>query len=142
MTTYLFLALFIAASAVVYERAEGLTHEEAFVEYNRFWNKTHATTLEAHNRFENFKLNTRKIAEMNAARKSEYGARFGYTQFSDMSPSEFKQKMLGFKPRNPIVRAENVKRSVQQPAGAIDWVAKGMTTPVKDQGQCMNLFFC
>jgi len=136
MTPYLFLALFIAASAIVYERPEGLSHEDAFAQYNSFWNKTHGTTLEAHNRLENFKYNTRKIAEMNAASKSQYGARFGYTQFSDMSPSEFKQKMLGFKPAHPL-NTEVKKRTTEQgPSGAIDWVAKGMTTPVKDQGQC------
>jgi len=60
-----------------------------------------------------------------------------------MSAREFKTKMCGFVPKKPIVPPsqrpellEERKRALQQPSQAIDWVAAGKTTPIKNQEQC------
>lgn len=106
----------------------------AFAEYNSFWNKTHATAAEKNARFLNFMANAKLIAQMN--KNSPLGATFGFTQFSDMSPREFKTKMTGFKPAKPLVKKSEVKREEFQPSSNIDWVAAGKTTPVKNQLQC------
>jgi len=137
------LALVAAATALVYTPSRlTLTQAQQFDEYTRFWNKTYSA-IERRARFENFKMNAGKIAQMNAQTKARgYGATFGFTKFSDWSERE--QRSL-----NGFVRSENRpprvldssaflwKRAGQQaPSQPIDWVAKGKTTPVKDQGQC------
>jgi C1A family cysteine protease len=77
--------------------------------------------------------NAKIIASMNKLG----GATFGFTQFSDMSPREFQTKMTGFKPSQPIVKSEiKVEDEASNPTGSINWVARGKTTPVKNQQQC------
>jgi len=131
------LALVFVANAVVYAPRTGLTLLQQFEEYNMFWNKTHVTATEKLQRFQNFKMNAKKIAHANAkTRQQGHGATFGFTKFSDWSLAEFKA-INGFKPSKPLNNKISKDRSIlQAPGGAIDWVAKGMTTPVKDQGQC------
>jgi len=109
-----------------------------FDEYNQFWNKTYTSYAEHKSRYANFLVNAEKINALNAQTRARgYGASYGFTKFSDMSVREFKS-MLGFKrsANRPVVAAVE-KRSVEQaPSQAIDWVAKGMTTAIKNQGQC------
>jgi len=103
-----------------------------FEEYNRFWNKTHATQAIKNARYLNFLVNGKKIADLNA--RPGQTATFGFTKFSDMSYAEFKRNMMGFKPAKPLNPVP--KNPINAPSGAIDWVARGMTTPVKNQQQC------
>jgi len=135
MKVFLLALLIAIASAIVYEPRPGLTILQQFEEYNHFWNKTHCNAAQKQERFENFIVNAKKIAQGNAATaKAGKGASFGLGKFSDWSREEFLQ-LNGFRPVKPLVLSN--KRSVEQaPSGAIDWVAKGMTTPIKDQGQC------
>ncbi|KAH8047129.1 transferase [Aureococcus anophagefferens] len=65
----------------------------------------------------------------------------GHNQFSDLTPEQFRDTMLGGIPTS----ARNTSRLEQHviPAdfdfaagGALDWVAKGAVTGVKNQGQC------
>jgi len=130
------LALIFVANGLVYEPRSGLTLFEQFAEYNTFWGKTHVDHAEKVRRYENFQMNAKKIAEANARTAEQgFGAKYGFTKFSDWSAEEFK-KINGFIPKNPIAKPTTEKRALQQPSGSIDWVAKGMTTPVKNQGQC------
>lgn len=62
----------------------------------------------------------------------------GLTQFADITPEEFKEiyltGLLEVQPRN---NNENLLLGTEGRLGAdIDWVSKGFTTPVKNQGQC------
>jgi cathepsin F len=120
------------ASALHYQRPAEVTEEVAFEQFNTFWNRSHASLQEKHQRFINFIVAGRKINEMNTWSTS---ATFGYTKFADWSYDEFKQ-LNGFIPAKPLGVLSNVisKRTTQM--SDIDWVAKGMTTPVKNQGQC------
>jgi C1A family cysteine protease len=132
------LALLVAvATAIVYEPRAGLSLEQQFEEYNTFWKRTHATAADKATRFENFKINAAKIAELNAqTERNGRGASFGFGKFSDWSLEEFR-KLNGFRPSKPLANPVTLDRNVEQnPSTPIDWVAKGMTTPVKDQGQC------
>lgn len=57
----------------------------------------------------------------------------GVNQFTVLTQEQF---LLGF--LNPIpVKAQDVDTSMQVGA-EIDWVAKGMVSPIKDQGQCAS----
>jgi len=130
---FLLLAFVVFVNSKSYLPSKGLSRVNAFEEYNRFWNKSHSCLAEKNARFLNFMHNAKVIAQMN--RNGHLGATFGFTQFSDMSPREFKTKMTGFKPSKPKV-TKVVKREEFQPGQDIDWVAQGKTTPVKNQLQC------
>jgi C1A family cysteine protease len=117
-----------------YQPKTALSVSQAFDEFNQFWNRTHATPLERQERFRNFVMATHKIAEMN---KNSRRATFGYSKYADWSAEEFK-KLLGFRPApgktlNPIPSS---LVHVEMPSSPIDWVAKGKTTPIKNQEQC------
>jgi cathepsin F len=128
------LALIFVANGLVYQPRSGLTLFEQFAEYNQFWGKTHADHAEKARRFENFQINAKKIVDANArTAKRGFGATYGFTKFSDWSAEEFK-KINGFIPKNPIVKTTQGRLTA--PTNAIDWVAKGMTTPIKNQQQC------
>jgi len=61
----------------------------------------------------------------------------GLTKFADMSPQEFKSKIL-MKTLHANYNRKVAKRDEEQsaPTRAVDWVAAGATTPVKNQLQC------
>jgi len=80
----------------------------------------------------NFIAAGKAIAELNAKSKS---AVFGYTKFADWTPAEFK-KLNGFIPAKPLPKFVAPLEKLTAPSGNIDWVAKGMTTAVKNQAQC------
>jgi hypothetical protein len=69
-----------------------------------------------------------------------HGAIHGVTQFSDITPEEFKQR-LGFKPKTvdslPTAQAPQ-PYAVQCPSvqTGCNWANLGAVTPVKNQGQC------
>jgi len=131
----LLLSSLALASCLVYTpRSVHLSPRMAFEEYNQFWNKTHASAEEKSMRFKNFVAAGQKIAELNAQSTS---ATFGYTKFADVAPEDFANKMLGFRPSKPLGSfPPTAKHPIEAPSGAIDWVAKGMTTPIKNQEQC------
>jgi len=65
---------------------------------------------------------------------------FGLNQFSDLTPNEFRQRYLGFRPLSAQEIASIVPPAVAAPSSLdvtfIDWRTKGAVSPVKDQGQC------
>jgi len=133
--------LFVTANAIVYKPSSiSLPMVQQFQEYSAFWNKTYTPT-EKIVRFQNFKMNSKKIAAANAKTAAEgSGATFGFTQFSDWSREEF-LKLNGFRPTRPlpvaaIKRGSTLKQATQAPTAPIDWVAAGKTTAIKDQAQC------
>jgi hypothetical protein len=126
------LSLAFLASAAHYDRPEGIPDEVAFEQFNFYWNRTHATEVERQERFRNFVLAGEKIA---AANKNSQSATFGYTKFADWSIEQFRG-LLGFRSNEPINVIEKRDEKLTAPGGAINWVAAGKTTPVKDQGQC------
>jgi len=61
---------------------------------------------------------------------------FGITKFMDLTTEEFTAQYLsGYIPSNHTT-ATPMPRNSQRLGMTVDWVAKGYTTPVKDQGQC------
>jgi len=83
-------------------------------------------------RFAIFRDNMKKIEQLNA---DSDGAIYGITQFSDLTPHEF--KTLYLMTRLPVNNVSDywTPPNVQAPA-SFDWRTKGGVTPVKNQGQC------
>jgi C1A family cysteine protease len=131
----------VSVSGLVYEpKTAALTLEQQFDEYCAFWNKTYPSATERLARFNNFKASAVEIAFHNAknakAGKAD-GAWFGFSKYADWTKEEV-LKLNGFRPSKPLQAPISAKRAAGKAPllDAIDWVAAGKTTPVKDQGQC------
>ena len=64
-------------------------------------------------------------------------AKFGVTQFSDLTPAEFKARYLGLRIRtNTSEKSNYYKPKITDIPAAWDWKEKGAVTSVKNQGNC------
>jgi C1A family cysteine protease len=129
---FLFLT-FTCVSAV--SLSAGLT--DSFTRFMKDHNKKYASVEEYAKRLTIFGENMERVNEMNAKNVLINGeAVFGVTKFSDLSPEEFKETYLTYRPSNRSTRVIRDPVIDGPIANDIDWVSKGAVTPVKDQGQC------
>jgi len=120
-----------------------LTEEEYWAGWKKFLSLESAqdrhnfylTKSEHDKRFDIFKGNMDKITEHN---KGGHSWTMGITQFSDMTPEEFKAYIAcGSMKRKQGDSVFNIQKDWNKTtASSIDWVEKGAVTPVKNQGSC------
>jgi len=109
-------------------------------EFKKTYNRSYDTKADELYRFGVFVKNMEISKKMNEApgNKAEYGV----TQFSDLTPEEFKSTYLTYRPKNvtrdttPVVISKDPSSSGATPPCSINWVDKGATTPIYNQGQC------
>lgn len=108
---------------------------EAFSRFAQTYNKKY-TDAEWSTRMAIFAENLERINEQNKQHILIGGdAVFGVTQFSDLTPAEFKAMYLNYIPSNVTLPRVNIELD-GAPATVVDWRTKGAVTEVKDQGQC------
>jgi len=130
-------------SALVAFVALSLPEEEYWARWKKFHdmpsvhkrNGFYTSQAEHDKRFEIFKGNMDKVEEHN---KGGHSWTMGITQFSDMTPEEFKAyvacgSLKHKKAKSSFVAPKDWNKTA---ASSIDWVAQGAVTPVKDQGSC------
>ncbi|BAT90965.1 cysteine protease RD19A [Vigna umbellata] len=108
--------------------------EEHFLEFKRRFGKAYATGEEHDYRFTVFKANLRRARRHQSLDPS---AVHGVTQFSDLTPTEFRNKVLGLRgvrlpsdaEKAPILPTDNLPSD-------FDWRDNGAVTAVKNQGSC------
>lgn len=134
------MKLFIGA--VLSYVALGHTEEEYWAGWQKFLtlesaqerHHFYSTKSEHDKRFEIFKTNMDKITEHN---KGDHSWTMGITQFSDMTPEEFKSYVsCGSLKHKPSTTIFDAPKDFNATAASVDWVSKGAVTPVKNQGQC------
>jgi len=107
-----------------------------FQQWTKQYNKTYSSQ-EMPKRFSNFVASLERVQKKNQNSKNKV---FGITKFSDMTPEEFKQRILM---KNPITIEEErrpgvevLKPKVTDVPSALDWRNEGAVTPVKNQEEC------
>jgi len=132
----------LAAGAVLgsaIEMAENAADDvdySTFIQYMNDYSKTYSNQAEFLGRFFIFKQNLKLAAQRNLKGTEKHGI----TKFMDIHPDEFTQKFKGHKAHTIAADAprKTFKNVTVTPStlASINWVTKGATTPVKNQGQC------
>jgi KDEL-tailed cysteine endopeptidase len=114
----------------------------SFVGFVAKYGREYSSIREINAKFDIFKANVIVAAQ---TQKRNPHARFGVTKFSDMSQEEFRATMLMSKEMSE--QYTNARKLLGKPkpvhhhhrvnvSNDVDWCAKGVCSPVKDQGQC------
>jgi C1A family cysteine protease len=136
MKWLLCLSLVLFAAATTQQE-----YEDAFVSFMQKYSKSYLPD-EIFARFEIFKQHYDEVEKHNAG---NFTWTIGINQFSDLTRQEFKNTYLRYDPlprsgggrRMTVEELKALNKGPQAyPSGSLDWSAKGVVTPVKDQGQC------
>jgi C1A family cysteine protease len=129
------MKLLLASVAVVSGATIDSSVVGAFARFTEEYGKQYSD-IEWSKRLGIFAQNLERINEQNRQHILLGGeAVFGVTQFSDLTPEEFKAMYLNYIPSNSTQPRVNVELD-SAPATVVDWRTKGAVTEVKDQGQC------
>ena len=114
---------------------DGSNYEfERFKHFRSLFLKEYRTIEEEVDRFRIFRQNLRAID----AHNTDIGQNFtmGINQFTDLTPEEFKTLYAsGYKGLQSFGCSSFTSHGTSVP-DSIDWTAKGVVNPVRDQGQC------
>lgn len=105
---------------------------QRFLDFTSTYHKTYASQAEFDHRFSVFKKTLATIDARNAA--GTLGVH-NVTRFADLESSEFADQNLGGRGHRAGAISKRWPAHAGKPAN-VDWVAKGATTPVKNQGMC------
>ncbi|KAF5395352.1 Cysteine proteinase Cathepsin F [Paragonimus heterotremus] len=104
---------------------------ELYEQFKRDYRKSYAND-DDEKRFAIFKDNL--VRAQNYQLKEQGTARYGVTQFSDLTPEEFAAKFLSPRMDDRVERVQlNDLKSAPE---SFDWREKGAVTPVENQGSC------
>lgn len=109
---------------------------EEFAQYAAKYGKSYATVEEFHMRAQQYAQTKSEIMRNNASNGRTY--KLGFNQFSDWTEEEF-NAILGDKPTGSFVDYDSSNLRVLDAsnlAATIDWRAKGVVNPVKNQASC------
>lgn len=124
---------FAVATCLHYQPPAGKEETVAsFQEYVAFYGKSYPNKEAEHRAFKNYLHSHKRVVAKNANQNSTV---HGLTKFADLSPAEFKQRIL-MKTLHANYERKVKRDQEQNPTQAIDWVARGATSPVKNQLQC------
>jgi len=132
----LVLAIVAVLASASFEPADV---ELKFIQWAQKFSKTYASMEESHLALANFKASLERVALRNDAARSRNSSRpavFGLNQFSDMTPDQFRTKMLMPKREYPKVSAPTLKNKGVSVPASLDWRDQNAVTPVKNQEQC------
>ncbi|RWW10548.1 hypothetical protein GW17_00025909 [Ensete ventricosum] len=111
---------------------------ERHVEWMARHGRVYKDAAEKEQRLSIFKSNVEYIESFNAG-KRKY--RLTANQFADLTHEEFKAKHTGFKPWGTGAKkaGDGFRHgSLSSVPDSVDWRSKGVVTPVKDQGLCVE----
>jgi hypothetical protein len=126
--------LLFALVAIVAASSDPLFFE--FTQFVANYGKYYQTQQEFEYRFEAFKANKERAAELNEANIKAGGKPVhGVNVFADIPRHEFNQRLMKNLTHAPLPGTATVPKS-GAPQADVDWRTKNCITAVKDQGQC------
>eukprot|EP00118_Oscarella_pearsei_P025187 m.307688 g.307688 ORF g.307688 m.307688 type:complete len:333 (+) comp42633_c0_seq1:50-1048(+) len=138
--TFLFIfgLLWIEKGLVFGDVTRGNADWPLFESYEIKYNRHYASDNERMHRFRVFQASLKRIDARNAEDLYEP---YGINIFSDLTPEEFSQRYLGYRPSNfnmtTLPVADLTSYSVRDLPDTYDWRnIKNVVTPVKNQGDC------
>jgi len=141
MLFLLSLSFFALLNCIHYTPVPGKERSvKSFDEWMIFFKKSYSTTSEKLRRYKNYLQSVDRVEKLKKMNLSS-SVVWGLTKFADMGIPEFREKML-MKPHALPGLGQTSKPSVPEPlsdiapSANVDWVAKGKTTPIKNQGSC------
>jgi len=104
--------------------------------FKQQFNRTYVNSGDEQARFVIFLENLLRAQQLN---QRDPRANYGVTQFMDLSPAEFRARMLNSHPQRLLPNfpptGPSTPRNISQPA-AFDWRSRGVVTGVYNQGSC------
>ncbi|CDW51800.1 cysteine proteinase [Trichuris trichiura] len=113
-----------------------------FTSFTSKFKKTYATVKELHHRMQIFQENLCRIDMFNwkSSMNDKQAAKFGITQYSDLTEKEFSSSYTGLKlskPENAVnVSDEQLLSRFRQVRQAFSWKSCGVLPAVREQGPC------
>jgi len=137
IATVALVAALMTSAALCSSVADGEVMLSRFAEFKQKYGKAY-TAAEESQRFKNFVENMKKAEKMQQLNPR---ATFGVNAFSDLSEAEFKTKHNGEAHFRSAIRARQARnveapKSKDQTPQQVDWRAKGVVTPIKNQQSC------
>lgn len=132
-------AVFFAIALLGAAAVASATVESDFDAFAAKYEKTYETADARLAAMEVFRANQEVVRQLNEAHVQEGGEEvFGITKFMDMTQDDFADFYLGLKVPETLPEGEVFDHTKLRggPPRTEDWVAKGMTTPIKNQEQC------
>jgi len=126
------LVLLLAVSVQALYRTER-EYQNEFTNFMIKFSKKY-TADELFTRYENFKVRLDTVSEWNAQEGNTFTK--GIHAYSDMSATEMKAKLNGFRPRAESSKNYVIPSSDIELPTSVDWRNQNAVTAVKDQGQC------
>jgi C1A family cysteine protease len=139
MTSFVFFLSLITSTIAAPPLGSGSSALELkFQNYMLTFNKAYDTEAETSAAFKAFTSNDAIILEHNAKNAS---FKLGHNEFSDLTWGQFSKVFVGgFDAQKHLSSRKNYDPSlttrVPNLSDAVDWVAKGAVTPIKNQQQC------
>jgi C1A family cysteine protease len=122
------LVALLSATALYYGSVE---HKDDYQLWKQQFNVVFGAEEDAYRRII-FLKNLEIVQKHNADHTNTY--KMGLNQFSALTDAEFESTFLNPKTRSPAKSEETTVNAVN--AADVDWVTKGMVSPVKNQGSC------
>jgi C1A family cysteine protease len=129
------LALFAAAAvSALSVDSRNVEHVFKFQSWMDTFDKTYESDAAYDRAFTNFVASLARSAARN--KRANGKTQYGLTKFSDLSPQEFAQQMLGSRMPKQHQHAPVAKLTTAAAPDTFDWRTKNAVSPVKDQAQC------
>lgn len=132
MKILLFICLLGVAQGYIIDKQEQIT-DNGWQTWKLQHQKNYHDIYEEKVRYSIWQDNTRFIEEFNA---KDRRTRLAMNHFGDMTNTEFRRMMNGYRMRNTSAGSSFLKPLNFKAPDVVDWRTKGYVTPVKNQGEC------